>query len=112
MLKKQILGAQENCGEFAEDVVIEDRVVKSTVEDLQIPDVDFATFLRNTWKKEPDAVAIVSSKQSSFFCIMNATLLTCCYTIDFNPLCEVNLAQQSCLTQSVTALGCFFVGTY
>ncbi|XP_065288328.1 uncharacterized protein [Dermacentor albipictus] len=52
---------QENCGEFAEDVVIEDRVVKSTVEDLQIPDVDFATFLRDTWKKEPDAVAIIDA---------------------------------------------------
>lgn len=46
---------------FAEDVTIEDRVVKSTVQDLKIPHVDFAEFLRNAWNEEPDATALVDA---------------------------------------------------
>ncbi|XP_077495363.1 uncharacterized protein LOC144106427 [Amblyomma americanum] len=53
--------AQETFGDFAEDVVIEDRVVKSTVQDLEIPNVDFATFLKDAWRKEPDTTAVIDA---------------------------------------------------
>ncbi|XP_077497279.1 uncharacterized protein LOC144107920 isoform X1 [Amblyomma americanum] len=60
-LKDRHSGAQEDVGGFAEDVVIEDRVVKSTVQDLEIPNVDFATFLRDTCENEPDATALIDA---------------------------------------------------
>ncbi|XP_037583086.1 uncharacterized protein LOC119466640 [Dermacentor silvarum] len=53
--------AQESTQGFAEDVTIEDRVVKSTVQDLEIPDGDFAAFLLNVWNKEPDATALIDA---------------------------------------------------
>ncbi|XP_077495388.1 luciferin 4-monooxygenase-like isoform X2 [Amblyomma americanum] len=51
----------ETTGDFDEDVVIEDRVVKSTIQDLDIPRVDFATFLKNAWQKEPDMTAVIDA---------------------------------------------------
>ncbi|XP_077545657.1 uncharacterized protein LOC144158570 isoform X2 [Haemaphysalis longicornis] len=46
---------------LADDVAIEDLVVKSTVRNLEIPVVDVPTFLRNSWKKAPGATAIIDA---------------------------------------------------
>ncbi|XP_077547744.1 luciferin 4-monooxygenase-like [Haemaphysalis longicornis] len=47
--------------DMAEDVVIEDLVLKSTVQDLPIPNVDFAAFVRTRLRERPDATALIEA---------------------------------------------------
>ncbi|XP_077546339.1 luciferin 4-monooxygenase-like isoform X2 [Haemaphysalis longicornis] len=49
----------ENSQCMAEDVVIEDMVLKSSVQELPIPKMDFATFLRTRLREHPDATALI-----------------------------------------------------
>ncbi|XP_077544724.1 uncharacterized protein LOC144157881 [Haemaphysalis longicornis] len=51
----------ENTHDMAEDVVIEDLVLKSSVQDLPIPNVDFATFIRNRLREHPGATALIDA---------------------------------------------------
>lgn len=44
--------------------IIENRVVKSAVQDLHIPEVDVGTFIREAWEKFPERTAIVSTVSS------------------------------------------------
>lgn len=50
---------KETAQGMAEDVVIEDLVLKSTVQDLPIPDMDFAAFMRTRLREHPGATALI-----------------------------------------------------
>ncbi|XP_037270783.2 luciferin 4-monooxygenase isoform X1 [Rhipicephalus microplus] len=54
--------AQNTTQGFADDVTIEDRIVKSTVQGLKIPDVDLAEHLRNVWDVQPVGIALVDAE--------------------------------------------------
>ncbi|KAL1474584.1 hypothetical protein MTO96_020571 [Rhipicephalus appendiculatus] len=71
--------AQNTTQRFADDVTIEDSVVKSTVQDLKIPDVDFAEYLRNAWNEEPEGIALVDAATGESY--SNRQLLENCERI-------------------------------
>ncbi|XP_077534701.1 luciferin 4-monooxygenase-like [Haemaphysalis longicornis] len=50
-----------------ECIIVEDSIVKSSVQSLEIPDVDFATFLRNTCSRYRANVALVEGDVSYSF---------------------------------------------
>lgn len=52
----QIMGAIEECNEL--DAVIENGILKSTVMELEIPDVDFATFFRAACERNSEDTAL------------------------------------------------------
>ncbi|KAH9363881.1 hypothetical protein HPB48_004104 [Haemaphysalis longicornis] len=75
-----------NAQNMVEDVVIEDRVLKSTVKDLPIPDVDFATFLRSRLRQHPDATAVMDAATGQRYTFAELEAICECVAAGFQEL--------------------------